>query len=272
MESILEKARQLTVLKISQNVPEYKRYIFNLVKNSKSKIVGIYGARGVGKTTLLIQILKEYKYSITESLYISCDHPIFNNINLYEFLEEFYKRGGKVIFIDEIHKITDFQNHLKAAYDFLDLKIFFTGSSAVSITNPDFARRFSMFYLPVLSLREFIEIYYKVKLKSYSLEEIIQNHETIAFEIIKNIPDKILKIFDFYNQSGSYPFYFEDPDKYIDKLIELINATIYYDIGDIFGVNPDKLHSLKKILTTLCVSKPFEFSVEKLANISGIGY
>ncbi len=270
MEDILEKARQLSVLKLSQKTPSYKRFLYNTLKNTKAKIIGIYGARGVGKTTLMIQLLKSLNLNVREAIYISCDHPLFTDINLFEFLDEFYKKGGKIIFIDEIHKIKDFYKHIKSAYDFLNLRIYFSGSSAISITDPDFSRRFSMYKLPILSLREYIEIAYNTKLKPYTLEDILKNHEIIAQSIITSINQKILKLYDEYLNFGAYPFYFEDPDKYIDRLTDMINASLYYDIGEIFNVSSEKIHSLKKLLSTICVSKPLELSVEKLANISGI--
>jgi len=210
-------------------------------------------------------------YPIDEAIYLSCDHPVFLDINLFEFLEEFYNKGGKVVFLDEIHKIKNFQNHLKSAYDFLDLKIIFSASSAISITNPDFARRFSMFRLPHLSLKEFIELEYKIPMETFTLNEILTNHEKIAYEIIETIkPTKILKAFENYNKYGAYPFYREDEIKYVERIQEAINTALYYDLGEIYNVNPEKLHTLKKLLATICVSKPLELSIENLAQISGI--
>ena len=271
MEKILETARRLSVLKLGQPLPPYKRFLFDAVKRSQAKIVGLYGARGVGKTTLMLQLLKTLDLSVREAIYISCDHPIFSGVSLFDFLEEFSQKGGKIIFIDEIHKVSDFQAHLKSAYDFLDLRIIFSGSSAISITNPDFARRFSMYKVPVFSLREYIELTQSVCLKSYSLAEIIERHEDIAVNIINNLPDKkILKIFEDYKEHGAYPFYFEDPEKFLDRLNDTMNTALYSDLAVICRISPDKINTLKKLLLTICVSKPLELSVEKLAGITGI--
>ena len=271
MEELLEKALQLSFTKINQKLPIYKRFLYTNIKTSSSKIVGIYGARGVGKTTLMLQILKSLKLPTKEALYISCDHPIFADLNLFDFLDFFSKKGGKVIFIDEIHKIKDFQKHLKSAYDFLDIKIYFSGSSAIQITNPDLMRRFSMYKLPILSLREFIELSYNIKLKQFSLEEILKNHQILSEEIIKVINGKkILALFDEYNTYGAYPFSKEDKDKFLDKLQATIDASLYFDLAEIYKINIEKIHTLKKLLSTICVSKPLELSIEKLANISNI--
>ncbi|WP_456400498.1 ATP-binding protein [Persephonella sp.] len=271
MEDLLEKALQLSVLKTNQKLPDYKRFLYKKIKNNSSKIVGIYGARGVGKTTLMLQVIKSLNLPAKESLYISCDHPIFTDLNLFEFLDFFSKKGGKVIFIDEIHKVKNFQKHLKSAYDFLNLKIYFSGSSAVQITNPDFIRRYSMYKLPILSLREFIELFYKVKLTPITLEDILNNHQVLSEEIIRTLRDKrILALFDEYNTYGAYPFSIEDKNKFLDKLQAVIDATLYFDLADIYKINIDKIHTLKKLLITVCVSKPLELSIEKLANISNI--
>ena len=149
MQNILQNAIRFYRLKLNQTLPNYKRFVFDLLLNSKAKITGLYGSRGVGKTTVLLQVLKELNFSDDEKLYISCDNPIFLNVSLFDFVDEFSKYGGKVIVIDEIHKIKDFQTQIKLIYDFLDIKVYFSGSSAIEITNADLSRRYSMYYLPI---------------------------------------------------------------------------------------------------------------------------
>ena len=269
MKNILDLAERLYRLKRNQKLPLYKRFLFKDLLNSKAKITGLYGSRGVGKTTLLLQVLKELDYE--EKLYISCDHPIFYEISLFDFVDNYSKYGGEVIVIDEIHKIKDFQQQIKLIYDFLDIKLFFSGSSAVEITNADFSRRYSMYHLPILSLREYLEMSQNIQLNSYSLDEILNAHTKIADKIIDELPNKkILKFFKEFIDAGVYPFYFEDETRYIDKIQQNINTILYTDLVNVVSISGDKIESLKKLLLNICTSNPLELSIEKLAKLTGI--
>jgi len=271
MGNLIDIAKKLTGLKVSQRVPEYKRFLYNQVKENSSKLIGIYGGRGAGKTTLMVQLLKELNLSPSKAIFISCDHPAFSEFSLFDFLEEYASLGGKYVFIDEIHKVKDFESHLKSAYDFLDLKIYFSGSSAVYLNNPDFMRRFSMFKLPILSFREFIELSTGQSFSSFPLEEIINNHEDISFEVIRNLNDKkVLELFEEYKVHGAYPFFFEDPEKFLDRLSASVDMAVSSDIAFLYSVNPEKIQMIKKLLVTICVSKPLELSVENLASLVGV--
>jgi len=199
-----------------------------------------------------MQILKESSISNSNKLYISCDHALFQDISLFDFVDEFAKRGGEIICIDEVHEAKKYEQELKSIYDFLDIKVYFTGSSALALRSPDFSRRYSMYHL-------------------YPLEEILSNHENITDEIIQSLPNKkILKFYDIFLKVGAYPFYFEDKTKYVDRINETINTLLHTDLSKIFSIQADKIDTLKKLLLTTCVSKPLEFSIEKLASKVGI--
>lgn len=271
MQEILDNAKRLSLLKRHQRLPGYRRFLYDQVAQSRARIIGIYGARGVGKTTLMLQLLENRGYTPEESLYISCDHPMFSETPLFDFVETFSKRGGKLLVIDEIHEAADFQAHLKSVYDFLDVEILFSGSSAVAMTNPDFARRYSMYRLPALSFREYLEMTQNVTFPSYELENLLSDHGAIVHEIFDRLASKkILKHFNDFTTAGAYPFYFEDPDKYTDRLGEMINTVLHTDLALLFNIPADKLDTLKKLLLAICVSKPLELSVEKLSATAGI--
>lgn len=267
----LQNAKRLSQLKLQQTLPKYKRFLFNNIVEGKAKIIGIYGSRGVGKTTMMLQVLKASSLSSEKKLYISCDHPLFKNVSLFDFIDEFVKRGGEFIVIDEIHEADDFQTQLKSVYDFLEVKVLFSGSSAIEITNPDFARRYSMYKMPIFSFREYLEITQFITLESYTLEQLIENHESISSNVLDNLKDKkILKHYETFIKIGAYPFYLEDPSKYIDRINETINTVLHKDLGRIFNIQAQKIDTLKKLLMSICVSKPLELSIDKLASVAGI--
>ncbi len=271
MHDLLKNAQRLSLLKLNQKLPDYTRHLYDDISRSSSRIVGVYGSRGVGKTTMLLQLLKKNPLEGNKKLYISCDHAMFKEVSLFDFVDAFVKHGGEFIVIDEIHEAKNFQSELKSIYDFLDVTILFSGSSAIEITNPDFARRYSMYRMPIFSFREYLEYTQNVKLAYYTLQELIERHEAIVYEIMEKLHDKkILKLYNQFVQEGAYPFYFEDPTKYIDRINETINTVLFKDLGRLFHIPAEKIDTLKRLLLTICVSKPLELSIDKLAATVGI--
>ena len=270
MEKLFNDIFNLSITKLNKSVSKYERFLLKEVLSTKSNIIGIYGSRGVGKTTMLLQIAKKLNYKSDEILYVSCDYPIMSGVSLFELVEYFYKYGGKCILIDEIHEAKNFQKELKLIYDLFDIKVYFSGSSAIKISDASFARRYAMKKLPILSFREFIELKVDVKLDSFSLDELLNNHLEIANNIINSLDVKILKLLKEYLKFGAYPFYFEDEENFFNKLNDSVNTIFYHDIALNFNVPASKIVALKKLLINICASKPFELSIEKLAQLTGI--
>ncbi len=239
---------------------KYKRYFHSL--NLDKKLVGIIGARGVGKTTFLIQYLKELDLPFSKKLYISAD--IITIPSLYEVAEVFSKEEGKVLIIDEIHKYKDFEIELKKIYDLLDLKVIFSGSSALKLDNAkaDLSRRAIIYEVEGLSFREFVELNNNIKLPTFTLEEILQNHQDIAYELLSKF--NLTLLFKEYIKSGYYPFYFEDKDDYLIRLHETINTVIEVDIPSIFPIEYDSINNLKKLVRLICASHPYTPNLKEL--------
>jgi predicted AAA+ superfamily ATPase len=271
MREIFEILKNISNQKLRLKLPTYKRFLFGKVKNSSDKIVGIYGSRGVGKTTLMLQVLKELDFKTSETIYISCDHSLFSDISLFEFANYFYSFGGKCIIIDEIHEAKNFEQELKSIYDFLDIKIIFSGSSAIKITNASFVRRYAMFKLPILSFKEFCELKLSLPLESFSLENILKTHENIAQEVLQKLDNnKILKLFNEYLEFGAYPFYFTTKESYVQKITDNIHTILYTDIALLYKVNASNIEMLKKLIYAISISKPLELSLESLSKKVGV--
>ncbi len=260
--------KQSYIYKKIENI-SYKRYFFDFV-DFNEKLIGLIGARGIGKTTFLLQYLKSLDVEDDKKLYFSVDSIITSNLKLFDIAEDFYNQGGKVLVIDEIHKYKDFEIELKEIYDFLDLKVLFSGSSAIVLEHKkaDLSRRALVYRLKGLSFREFLELKLDKKFDSYKLEDILQNHTQISYDITKKI--KPLEHFREYLKFGYYPFYFETKSSYCIKLEETINTVIESDLPIIFNIEPSNIHKLKQLTAYICSSKPYELNLTNLAKKIGI--
>ena len=248
---------------------EYRRYFFNTV-DFNEKLIGLIGARGIGKTTFLLQYLNSLNIAEEKKLYFSVDSIIASNMKLFDIAESFSNIGGEILVIDEIHKYKDFEIELKEIYDFLDLRVIFSGSSALVLEHKkaDLSRR-AMIYRPKgLSFREFLELKLSKKFPVFTLDELLTNHLSIAKEITKTI--KPLEHFKEYLQVGYYPFYFESKNSYSIKLEETINTVIESDLPIIFNIEPANIYKLKQLTAYICGAKPYELNLTALAQKIGI--
>ncbi len=260
---MLEQLQLLSNQIIAAQIPKYRRFLFDTIDYSE-KLIGILGARGVGKTTLLLQYLKGILQD-KKVLYIIADHPIVVKLGIFAIADEFQKKGGDVLVIDEIHKLKDFEIDLKLVHDsFFTLQVVFTGSNAVALDNAkaDLSRRAVMYRLPVLSFREYLELESDLSFKSYSLNDILINHERIAMDILSRI--KPFAYFENYLASGAYPFYIVSRNSYIQKLLSSSMQILETDLPMIYTIDHDKINSLKKMMIMLCQSEPFDINISKL--------
>ncbi|CAA6807042.1 MAG: ATPase component BioM of energizing module of biotin ECF transporter [uncultured Campylobacterales bacterium] len=254
---------------LSNQKSTYKRYLWDLIDHD-DKLIGIIGARGVGKTTYLLQYLENLDWPLKQKLYISADSLDFTNFSLVEVAREFSGFGGKVLVIDEIHKYKNFEIELKQIYDMFDLKVIFSGSSALQLEHSkvDLSRRAFLYRVNGLSYKEFLEIKLGISLRTYSLEDILENHLDISYEILKEI--KPLEHWQEYLKSGFYPFYFENKRTYGLKLQETISTVIEVDIPSIFKIKYENIVNLKKLTKLICESKPYKLNMKELSSKIGI--
>ncbi len=199
-------------------------------------------------------------------MYISLDNLFFTENRLIDFVDDFVSRGGEHLFVDEVHKYKDWSIELKNIYDYYpQLKLVFTGSSLLEILNSraDLSRRALVYNIQGLSFREFLEFKHKQILKSYSLNEILDNHIQIALDIVKKV--KPLKYFSEYLKIGYFPFYSNDEILYYKRLQEIINMILEVELPMLRNTDISIINKIKQLLFILSQTVPFKPNISALA-------
>jgi len=193
-----------------------------------------------------------------------------SDMSLFEVAEMFERYGGVLLAIDEIHKSMDFERQLKNIYDRLRLQVIFSGSSALKLEHAqaDLSRRADILHVQGLSFREFLELKLDMTLPRYTLETILTDHSRLAAEWIGTF--KPLEYFGEYLRMGYYPFYFDDPSRYRERLERTINVVIEVDLPSIFSMKYENTVKLKKLVKLLCLSDPYTVNIAKLSQKIGI--
>lgn len=237
------------------------------------RLIGITGARGVGKTTLLLQHIKETFGFDSRALYVSLDDVAFPFASLTELIEEFSKRGGTHLFIDEIHKTLQWSQILKSTYDsYPDLHVVFTGSSILDIHNgkADLSRRALVFDMHGLSFRQFLEIETEESFQPYTLREILTGHREISITITQKV--KPFKHFADYLKHGYFPFYLESVDFYHLRLSAILNQTIETDFPALLAVDAQYIEKIKRFVNLLATDIPFKPNISALGAAIGVSW
>ncbi len=247
---------------------DFKRGLYDTI-NWNQKMIAIKGARGVGKTTLMLQRQKFGPDKSAHSLYVSMDHPYFYNKTLFELADDFYKLGGRFLFIDEVHKYPLWSRELKVLYDaFPELKVVFSSSSALDIYRgeSDLSRRVFTYNLPGMSFREYLVFRNKTTEKAAELDDIFSGHRALTTKLSKEKDLHILPLFKEYLKTGYLPFSFPENDEgYIVKLNQIINTVLDIDMAYTAGYTPSTTVKLKKLLAILAESVPFQPNIAELS-------
>ncbi|MCH5222816.1 MAG: AAA family ATPase [Muribaculaceae bacterium] len=244
--------------KISKVNLRFLRYLYHKI-NWETRIISIRGARGVGKTTMLLQyILKNYE-NIDDTIYASLDDLWFADHSLIDLVDMVYKYGMKRIFLDEVHRYPHWAITLKNIYDsYPDFSIVYTSSSLLKIDNGqvDLSRRQTPYTLYGLSFREFLAYNEVYNFNPFPLDEILRHHPEISMEILSNI--KIFPHFEEYLKRGYYPFYNEDPEDFVVRLRESINVVIENDLPAVEHVSFETIQKVRKLLMIISSNVPFQ--------------
>ncbi len=248
---------------LQNTTSDFKRYLYDKV-SWNSRMTGIIGARGVGKTTMILQYIKENLGS-KKALYVSADDMYFGENRLIDLADDFYKSAGEFLFIDEIHKYADWSRELKNIYDsFPALKIVFTGSSVLDILkgSADLSRRSIIYKLHGLSFREYLKLFHNYEAEVYSLKQIVNNEVKLA-DIKHPLP-----LFNDYLKRGYYPFGLENEMDL--RLGQIIVQTLETDIPQYANLTVGTSRKLKRLLSIIAESVPFKPNFSKISEIIGV--
>ncbi len=243
--------------------PVKRDLLYHIDKNSR--LIGIKGSRGVGKTTFLLQYAKE-NYGLDRScLYINLNNLYFTEHTLRDFAKRFYQQGGRVLLIDQVFKYPGWSEELKYCYDhFPELKIVFSGSSVMRLKeeNPVLAGLVDVYNLRGFSFREYLNLMTHTHFPAYSLEEIMTNHRAIAQEICAQVNPQ--DYFPGYLHHGFYPF-FLDKSNFSENLVKNINMTMEVDILLIKQIELSYLPKVRRLMYLLSVQSPAPTNVSQLS-------
>ena len=255
---------------IEQVELKFSRYLMNDI-NWKNRLIAIKGARGSGKTTLILQYIAKNLKADHTVLYISMEDLYFYKNTLLSLADEFVLNGGKYLFIDEVHKYPDWSRELKLIYDkHKNLKVVFTSSSILEIHKAayDLSRRAVEYYLKELSLREYIALKSDIVLPYYEFNDLLQNHTLISKEIAKAI--KPVYEFNRYVVNGVYPYFTEGKEEYNQKLKNTLNLVLESDLPAVYNIDFNMIYKIKKLLYAIATSVPFKPNISKLSEKIGV--
>ena len=249
---------------VSQVDMTFKRDLHQRI-NWNVRIIGIKGPKGVGKSTLLKQHIKEFFPNDDRVLYVSLDNMWFASNSLSDLVEYHYTHGGTHLFLDEVHKYEHWQTYIKNIYDdYPTMNVVFTGSSMLKLNKGegDLSRRVAMYTMDGLSFREFLMFEGLLRYDRVSLDDVLTRHVPLATEITNRL--HILPQFERYCQYGYYPFYKEDLEGFHSKLLEVVQQTIELDIPSVEDVEYSTIQKLKKLLGIIALQVPFTPKMEDL--------
>jgi predicted AAA+ superfamily ATPase len=268
MEPLIETSTRL----IQSTNNKFVRALYSKI-NWTNRLIEIKGARGVGKTTLMLQKAYELQKQGDSVLYISLDNAYFFSHKLVELADWYHKNGGKYLFIDEVHKYPkkekglDWSLEIKNIYDsYPALFQIYSGSSILQLYKGlgDLSRRKISYHLSGLSFREYLLLSGEYNFQAQSLDTIIENHQEIALNIIQKI--KIIPHFQNYIKWGYYPFYTEGVDNYYQRLNEVTNVILETDIPSVTEINFETSLRLKRLLSMLSKTVPYTPNLTKLSD------
>ena len=248
----------------------FHRYLYSQI-DWTARVVALNGPKGVGKTTMFLQYLKEHREVAEHALYVSLDDIWVDAFELYDLVKYHVQNGGMSVYIDEVHYLKDWSRLVKNLYDsFKSLHIAYTGSSVLQMKrgSGDLSRRQVEYSLAGLSFREFLNLEGKGEFESVELEDLLRDHVRLAEKVVSKV--RVLPLFRRYLVSGYYPFYREDAAHYGRKLVQVVNQVLERDLPMVEDITPDTIRKARRMLTILAASTPQTPNITELSRNLGM--
>lgn len=251
-----------------QNIStKFVRSLMDEIDWTNNRLIGIRGARGVGKTTLMLQNIKmHYGVGTRKALYVNLDSAYFTRNDLMDVVQTFHTSGGECLYLDEVHKYPHWSQCVKNIYDMYPaMKVVFSGSSLLQILNAeaDLSRRCMSYVLQGLSYREYLEFYHSIALSRCTLADIVTHADELCVEI--NAKMRPLQFFGDYLHEGYYPFFKENPAAYGSKVENVVDMVLGIELPQLRGVDVGNVRKLKALLAVLATEVPMLVDISKLS-------
>ena len=262
-ETVRDKIYDISEERVEETPLAFKRRLYGEI-DWDARLLCVKGPRGVGKTTMLLQRIKE-ALGTERALYVSLDNVWVDAREVYGLAEYHLGRGGTHLFLDEVHKMENWQNLVKSLNDDLKrLSVVYSGSSLLKLEKKggDLSRRQTSFFLPGLSFREYLAFEGLADIQPVPLERLLADHARIARSLRSRIP--VLKHFADYRLHGFYPFYKEEPRQYFPHVVQVVNQVLEVDYPEIEEVEVATVRKARRMLNVLAASVPQTPNMEKL--------
>ena len=260
----MEELREQMNAQLQLVSEDFVRYLHDGI-DWEAQLIAILGARGVGKTTMLLQHIKRYN-ALEDTLFVYADNIYFTQHTLFDLAFEFYKNGGRHLYIDEIHKYKNWSQEIKNMYDSLPrLQVIYTGSSILDLEQggADLSRRKLQYYMYGLSFREYIQLKHGIVVPVHTLEDLVQNNIRFPHSDLQPLP-----AWKSYVQTGYYPFFLKG--NYLQLLNGVMLQTVENDIPMFAGLSMGVARKLKTLLYIIAQSVPFKPNMSAIAADLGI--
>jgi predicted AAA+ superfamily ATPase len=262
----LEELSQFLISKVSSS---YKRFLFYRI-DLDSRFIGIVGPRGVGKSTLMLQLGSDKLGNTDEILYLRMDDPTFTGRALFDVAQEFARAGGNYLLLDELHQYPEaHQEMLRIKNEIDGLRVVFTCSSAGNEEGLiyDLSRFSSLYYLPVLSYREYLSFRHGLDFPIIGFDELLEYNRLPGAPVLNRI--KPLRYFNEYLKKGSYPWSEEADEIYLQRVRDEIHSSLTEDIMAIWRMDFDSLKKIMTILSQIAEVGPLKPNIEHMARLAG---